>query len=220
MEGLEGTEGVEGAHALPPPLFPPPPFPPPPRRGPPRGRRTYAPPFPATLPMAPLAPATLRVAEPPMPDPNFRRTVVLLCDHTTEGSFGLVLNRPCEFRLAEVATVPLPFDAALGFGGPVQVDTLHYVHPFGDLVEGRSRCRTGCGGGASSTRSSRGSSRGGWTPPRSGSSSATAGGGPASSTGRWTRGAGSCSRPRPTSSSPRATTRSGARSSAPSAATT
>ncbi|HLT46956.1 MAG TPA: YqgE/AlgH family protein [Rubricoccaceae bacterium] len=86
--------------------------------------------------MTPLAPGTLLVAEPPMPDPNFRRTVVLLCDHTTEGSFGLVLNRPCEFRLAEVATVPLPFDAALGFGGPVQVDTLHYVHPFGDLVEG------------------------------------------------------------------------------------
>src|SRR5690606_12887680 len=50
-------------------------------------------------PMTPLAPGTLLVAEPPMPDPNFRRTVVLLCDHTTEGSFGLVLNRPCDFRL-------------------------------------------------------------------------------------------------------------------------
>src|SRR5690606_10030301 len=133
MEGLEGTEGVEGAHALPPPLFPPPPFPPPPSRGTPRGRRTYAPPFPATLPMTPLAPGTLLVAEPPMPDPNFRRTVVLLCDHTTEGSFGLVLNRPCDFRLAEVAA--LPFDAALGFGGPVQMDTLHYVHPYGALIE-------------------------------------------------------------------------------------
>ena len=86
--------------------------------------------------MSPLAPGTLLVAEPPMPDPNFRRTVVLLCDHTTEGSFGLVLNRPCDFRLAEVATTPLPYDVALGFGGPVQMDTLHYVHPFGDLVDG------------------------------------------------------------------------------------
>jgi putative transcriptional regulator len=86
--------------------------------------------------MTPLTPGTLLIAEPPMPDPNFRRTVVLLCEHTTEGSFGLVLNRPCAFRLAEVATVALPFDAALGFGGPVQVDTLHYVHPFGDLVDG------------------------------------------------------------------------------------
>jgi putative transcriptional regulator len=68
-----------------------------------------------------------------MPDLNFRRTVVLLCDHTTEGSFGLVLNRPCDFRLAEVAA--FPFDAALAFGGPVQMDTLHFVHPYGELIE-------------------------------------------------------------------------------------
>ena len=86
--------------------------------------------------MVPLAPGTLLVAEPPMADPHFRRAVVLLCEHTTEGSFGLVLNRPCEFRLTEVATVELPFDTVLGFGGPVQLDTLHFLHPFGDLIEG------------------------------------------------------------------------------------
>ena len=86
--------------------------------------------------MTPLAPGTLLVAEPPLADPNFRRSVILLCEHTTEGSFGLVLNRPCPFRLSEVAASPLPFDAALALGGPVETDTLHYVHPYGDLVEG------------------------------------------------------------------------------------
>ncbi|MEM1055799.1 MAG: YqgE/AlgH family protein [Bacteroidota bacterium] len=79
-------------------------------------------------------PGSLLVAEPPMPDPNFKRTVILLCEHSLEGSFGLVLNRPAHVKLSEVATIPLPFDAALWHGGPVQPDTLHYLHPYGDAL--------------------------------------------------------------------------------------
>ncbi|MFN3596935.1 MAG: YqgE/AlgH family protein [Rubricoccaceae bacterium] len=82
------------------------------------------------------APGTLLVAEPPMSDPNFRRTVVLLCDHTVEGSFGLVLNRPAGVRLAQAATLTLPFDADLWIGGPVQPETLHYLHPYGHDLDG------------------------------------------------------------------------------------
>lgn len=33
------------------------------------------------------------IAVPSMNDPNFERTVVLICDHTTDGAFGLVINR-------------------------------------------------------------------------------------------------------------------------------
>ena len=68
-----------------------------------------------------------------MPDPNFKRTVILVCEHNMEGSFGLVLNRPAGVALAEVAAVPLGFDAELWVGGPVQPETLHYVHPYGAL---------------------------------------------------------------------------------------
>lgn len=69
-----------------------------------------------------------------MADPNFRRTVVLLCEHTTEGSFGLVLNRPTGLTLGEATDEALGFDADLWMGGPVQPDTLHYLHPFSDLT--------------------------------------------------------------------------------------
>ena len=81
-------------------------------------------------------PGSLLLAEPPMPDPNFKRTVILICEHTMEGSFGLVLNRPANVKLSEVATIDLPFDATLWHGGPVQPDTLHYLHPYGDAVPG------------------------------------------------------------------------------------
>jgi putative transcriptional regulator len=40
------------------------------------------------------APGHLLVASPLLEDPNFARTVVLIGDHTDEGTFGLVLNRP------------------------------------------------------------------------------------------------------------------------------
>jgi putative transcriptional regulator len=40
-----------------------------------------------------LAPALL-LSMPQLADPNFNRTVVLLCRHNDEGAFGLVVNRP------------------------------------------------------------------------------------------------------------------------------
>jgi putative transcriptional regulator len=35
-------------------------------------------------------PGILLIAEPFLKDPNFMRTVVFLCDHQEEGSFGFV----------------------------------------------------------------------------------------------------------------------------------
>ncbi|MDQ3393034.1 MAG: YqgE/AlgH family protein, partial [Bacteroidota bacterium] len=36
----------------------------------------------------------LLISEPFLPDPNFERTVILLCEHNDQGSFGFVLNKP------------------------------------------------------------------------------------------------------------------------------
>lgn len=43
----------------------------------------------------------LLVAGPELLDPNFYRTVVLICLHDEEGAFGLVLNRPLEERIVD-----------------------------------------------------------------------------------------------------------------------
>lgn len=61
---------------------------------------------------------------PQMQDPNFARTVVLLCDYRPEGAFGLVLNRPTEMPAREMVRleppVPRANDLPLFLGGPVQ----------------------------------------------------------------------------------------------------
>ena len=38
----------------------------------------------------------LLIASPALFDPNFRQSVVLLCEHGPQGSMGLVINRPTE----------------------------------------------------------------------------------------------------------------------------
>jgi putative transcriptional regulator len=43
--------------------------------------------------MASLAPVLL-LSMPQLVDPNFKQTVVLLCKHSEDGAFGLVVNRP------------------------------------------------------------------------------------------------------------------------------
>lgn len=79
-------------------------------------------------------PGTLLIAPPMMHDPNFRRTVVLVCEHGDQGSFGLILNRPLAVPLHEVIRGVGKHKTSVSMGGPVQPDTLHFIHRHGDLI--------------------------------------------------------------------------------------
>jgi putative transcriptional regulator len=70
----------------------------------------------------------LLISEPFLPDPNFERTVVLLCEHNEEGSFGFVLNKPSILKVNEVMEDITELDNLVYVGGPVQQDTLHFIH--------------------------------------------------------------------------------------------
>ena len=70
-----------------------------------------------------LAPALL-LSMPQLFDPNFAKSVILLCEHEAEGAFGVVVNRPSEISAAEAVSLepPLesPNDLPLLIGGPVE----------------------------------------------------------------------------------------------------
>jgi putative transcriptional regulator len=76
----------------------------------------------------------LIIAEPFLGDPNFDRSVVLICEHSKSGSFGLVLNQATESQLSDVVEDLYP-EFPLYIGGPVEQNTLHYIHRLGDLIE-------------------------------------------------------------------------------------
>ena len=81
--------------------------------------------------MAPVTGAIL-IAPPMMQDPNFRRTVVLLCEHGVDGSFGLILNRTISLNLTDVVEGMDLYEGPLCMGGPVQPNTLHVLHRYGE----------------------------------------------------------------------------------------
>lgn len=78
---------------------------------------------------------SILLAEPFMLDPNFKRTAVLLCEHSEDGSIGFVLNKKMDVSLNELISDFPEFDAKVYFGGPVQTDTIHYIHNVGDLLD-------------------------------------------------------------------------------------
>jgi len=67
---------------------------------------------------------SLLLSMPQMQDPNFARTVVLLCDYGPEGAFGVVVNRPTDMPATEMVRLQPPIargnDLRLYIGGPVQ----------------------------------------------------------------------------------------------------
>ncbi len=81
-----------------------------------------------------LSKGILLVAEPFMLDPNFRRGVILLCDHQNDGSFGFILNKPIEMNINDLLSSFPDFESEVYYGGPVQTDTIHYLHTKGDLL--------------------------------------------------------------------------------------
>lgn len=79
---------------------------------------------------------SLLVAEPFLGDTNFDRTVILLTEHNDEGTVGFVINKPLELTLDEVVIGFPSFESVIYHGGPVQQDSLFFLHNKGNLIPG------------------------------------------------------------------------------------
>jgi putative transcriptional regulator len=76
------------------------------------------------------------ISEPFLQDNYFKRSIVLLTEHTEEGTVGFVLNKPVNLRVDEVVSDFPKTDAMVSIGGPVSTNTLHYIHTLGDIIPG------------------------------------------------------------------------------------
>ncbi len=75
------------------------------------------------------------VSEPHLPDNNFDRTVILVCKHDEEGSFGFVLNRKSNVQLNELMKEANGLEVPVYIGGPVEQNTLHFIHKDDTLTD-------------------------------------------------------------------------------------
>jgi putative transcriptional regulator len=92
-----------------------------------------------------IEPATgiLLISDPFLKDPNFMRTVVFLCEHQDQGSFGFVLNRKYENTLDELIPELDGYKIPLFYGGPVQMDTIHFLHQYPNKIPGGQKVLSG-----------------------------------------------------------------------------
>jgi putative transcriptional regulator len=77
----------------------------------------------------------LLASEPYLADPNFERTIILLTEHNQEGSVGFVLNKPSESSVTEIMEEIKNIHSNVYIGGPVQQDTLHFIHRNPDISD-------------------------------------------------------------------------------------
>src|SRR5690606_1675868 len=76
----------------------------------------------------------LLIAEPSIiGDASFNRSVILLADHTNEGSVGFIINKPLRYTINDL--IP---DISANFriynGGPVEQDNLYFIHNVPELI--------------------------------------------------------------------------------------
>ena len=86
-----------------------------------------------------VAPGTFLVAGPELLDPNFMHAVVLMCQHSDQGAIGLVVNRMLPHTTAEAfPDHPLlgAVDMPIFQGGPVELDSMQFVHRAPDEIPG------------------------------------------------------------------------------------
>ena len=74
------------------------------------------------------------ISEPFLRDATFGRSVILLVDHTDEGSMGLVINKQLPLLLNDIIMEFKYLDEIpLYKGGPVATDTLFYLHTLAEV---------------------------------------------------------------------------------------
>jgi len=79
---------------------------------------------------------SLLISDPFMDDHYFGRSVVFLCEHDEEGSFGFVLNNYIDMDLHEMDEKFPDISAKISIGGPMSKENLFFIHRIGMEIQG------------------------------------------------------------------------------------
>lgn len=74
------------------------------------------------------------LSEPNLEDDIFKRSVILLAEDSDQGSMGFILNKPVGYRIHEVINDFPEFDSAVFLGGPVDNQSLFFIHTVPQLI--------------------------------------------------------------------------------------
>ena len=72
------------------------------------------------------------LSDPFLGDEYFERSVVYICEHSKDGSFGFVLNHYVDVNLNQLNENFPYIDAKMSIGGPVETETMYFMHALGE----------------------------------------------------------------------------------------
>ncbi len=75
----------------------------------------------------------LLISEPFNPEPSFKRSVVLISQHSGKGSIGFIINKPTLLKVNEALDDFPEFDAFIYWGGSLKLDSIYYIHSIESL---------------------------------------------------------------------------------------
>lgn len=76
------------------------------------------------------------ISDPFSKDAYFGRSVVYLCDHNEDGTFGFVLTNFIDLNLSDIAKNFPKITSKVSIGGPVQTDSIYFIHMLGNRIPG------------------------------------------------------------------------------------
>ena len=89
------------------------------------------------MPLNQLEKGNLLIARPTiLGDFTFNRSVILLADHSEDGSVGFIINKSLDFNLSDIFPDIIHRNFHIFNGGPVEQDKLFFIHSIPKKIPG------------------------------------------------------------------------------------
>lgn len=85
----------------------------------------------------------LLIAHPSLVDPYFFKSVILITHHDEHESIGLTLNHKTSIQLNEIVAGIPSEEFSVSIGGPVEKNSIHYIHTLGDKIKNAQKVMNG-----------------------------------------------------------------------------
>lgn len=74
------------------------------------------------------------ISEPFTRDAYFKKSVVLIVEHTKSESIGFILNKPVKVTLSDLIKNFPDIKTNVSIGGPVETNSVHFIHNIGEQI--------------------------------------------------------------------------------------
>ena len=81
-----------------------------------------------------IQPGTILISKPFIEDKRFEKTIILIAEHNLNGTIGFILNQETKINVNELISDFPKSNINLKHGGPVEKNSIFFIHTYPDLI--------------------------------------------------------------------------------------